>query len=249
LPRRAREVSQSGIYHVMARGISRERIFLDDADRRVYLNLMKRVKDEDGLLIFAFCLMDTHVHLLLRCGVVPLANSMKRLNVAYAVGFNKKYDRNGYLFQGRFRSEPVDNDDYFLTVFRYIHQNPVKASICSSCGSYRWSSYHAYANARAPLGLVDKEFPLELAGGRERLLKFTNTPNEDACLDVSISASDAEVRERLEQLLRSYGGASLSDLSVSTRNRLLCELKRMKGASIRQIARISGLSKSVVEKA
>lgn len=251
MPRAARARSASGIYHVMVRGIRGENIFLDNTDLKAYLKTLTRVKDDCGIVVYGYCLMDNHVHILLGEGQESLGASMRRIGVSYAVGFNNKYGRTGYLFQNRFRSEPVEDDAYFMTVLRYIHQNPVKAGLCQQCGAYPWSSYRAYANRQGRVELVDVRFALNLMGGLSRFLQFTNAPNDDKCLDIveKRRLSDDELRGRLEDLLADFNKATISALTIPDRNRLLRHLKKMEGTTLAQIAAVTGLSKNIVARA
>jgi len=140
MPRQPRKISGTGIYHVMLRGVNRQRIFEEPADYERFLLHLLQVKRNSEFKLFAYCLMSNHVHLLLKENEVPLAQIFKRLGARYASWFNKKYDRCGHLFQGRFRSEPVESDAYLITVLAYIYQNPVKAGLCNSPENYIWSS-------------------------------------------------------------------------------------------------------------
>lgn len=194
----ARVQSSSGIYHVMVRGVGHQDIFRDYEDRRRYLQILARIVGDYRLTLYAYCLMDNHTHLLLAEGEETIGESMKRIGVAYVHGFNSKYGRHGHLFQGRYRSEPVEDDQYFITVLRYIHQNPVKAGLCHDCGAFPWSSYRAYAYGRGQLAkLLDTRFALELMGGRECFFAFTNVMNDDICLEIEDKQrlSDAELLE------------------------------------------------------
>ena len=130
MPRQARKKSNSGVYHIMLRGINRQLIFEDDEDMQRFIETLKRYKDECGYSLYAFCLMGNHIHLLLKEGEEPISTILKRIAGSYVYWYNWKYGRSGHLFQDRFKSEPVEDDAYFLTVLRYIHQNPVKARIC-----------------------------------------------------------------------------------------------------------------------
>ena len=91
--------------------------------------------------LFAYCLMGNHVHLLLREGSEELSHMMKRIGIRFAAYYQWKYQHTGHVFQDRFRSEPVETDDYFLAVFRYIVLNPVKAGIAGQAGDWPWCSY------------------------------------------------------------------------------------------------------------
>ncbi len=128
MPRQARKSSSTGIYHVMLRGINRQDLFEDDDDYLQFLrslHLLVECYDERGYRIpsfchfYAYCLMPNHVHLLIQEKTAAIGDIVKRITVSYAYHFNKKYQRNGHLFQDRFRSEPVDDISYFKTLLRY----------------------------------------------------------------------------------------------------------------------------------
>ena len=147
--RKQREVSASGIYHVMLRGVNKQRIFEFSEDYQGFLRIMYQSKvtntegkpvDEPNFDVYAYCLMDNHVHLLLGTREVSLADVVKRIGSAYARFFNMRYQRVGHLYQDRFKSEPVNDLDYFRTLLRYIHRNPVKSGVCELPEQYQYSS-------------------------------------------------------------------------------------------------------------
>ncbi len=164
MPRTQRIPSPTGVYHVMMRGINRENIFHDELDflkmEKILRSLAKPV-DKKGVptpplcKIFAYCIMTNHIHLLIAELSEPISLVIKRLGIAYASYYNKRRQRTGPLFEGRFRSEPVDECDYFITLLHYIHYNPVKAGMTSKPGWYRWSSWHEY---ELPEDMVDRGF-------------------------------------------------------------------------------------------
>ena len=160
MPRNARSKSESGIYHIMLRGINRKSIFEDREDCERFLATLERYKKICGYEIFAYCLMVNHIHILLKVGDEDVDLIMKRLAGSFVFWYNNKYERVGHLFQDRFRSEPVEDDTYFLTVLRYIHQNPVKAGIVDKPEKYIWSSYNEYINLKNEL--TDIEFGLSI---------------------------------------------------------------------------------------
>ena len=153
MPRRPRIPSPTGIYHVMLRGINRSDIFLDEIDfmkmEKILRSLAKPV-DKRGnpkqpiCKIFAYCIMTNHIHLLIAEMDESISNIVKRLGGAYASYFNKRRNRTGPLFEGRFRSEPVNESEYFVTLLHYIHYNPVKAGMVPKPGWYKWSSMREY---------------------------------------------------------------------------------------------------------
>ena len=145
--------SNTGIYHVMLRGINRQDLFHEESDYLFFLERLrllahpKNEKNEPASPlcdIYAYCLMTNHVHLMLAPRERELSDVVKPLAISYARYYNTKYSRCGYLFQDRFKSEPVDNLNYVVTLFRYIHQNPVKAGIVEAVEEHPWSSWHDY---------------------------------------------------------------------------------------------------------
>ena len=144
MPRAARKRSATDIYHVMLRGINRNAIFQDDEDHRRFLRTLSDCKQVSGFRLYAWCLMPNHIHLLVHVQKEPLELIIKRIGSRFVWWYNMKYERVGHLFQDRYRSEPVEDDTYFLTVLRYIMQNPVKAGLADAPGGWPWSSYIHY---------------------------------------------------------------------------------------------------------
>ena len=124
MPRQPREKSESGIYHIMLRGINQQVIFEDYEDYSKFIETIETYKAVSGYKVFAYCLMSNHIHILLKVEKEDLDLIMKRIAGSYVYWYNWKYYRKGHLFQDRFKSEPVEDDEHFLTVLRYIHQNP-----------------------------------------------------------------------------------------------------------------------------
>ena len=181
MPREARKKSETNIYHVILRGINRQVIFEDDGDRHYFMSLMKYCKELSDFKLYAFCLMGNHVHLLLETGKEPLGLIFKRIGSRYVAWYNRKYQRTGHLFQDRFRSEAVEDGQYFMTVLRYILQNPMKAGMENCPGSWRWSSYLAYEKGNG--SITDTEYAIGLFEGRDQLLNYVKLGNEDAVMD------------------------------------------------------------------
>ena len=122
MPRSARKKSKTGIYHVMLRGINQQQIFEDNEDSEKFLQILKDCKAISEFKLYAYCLMGNHIHLLIHETEEPIEKFMKRIATRFVYWYNIKYQRVGHLFQDRFKSEPVEDDAYFLTVLRYIHQ-------------------------------------------------------------------------------------------------------------------------------
>ena len=120
MARKPRKKSESQIYHIILRGNNRQDIFYNDTDRLFMLSRIEKYSEQTNIEIYAYCLMDNHIHLLVGKANPNLSKFVQKLATSYAMYFNRKYDRCGHLFQGRFKSEPVETDEYFQTVFRYI---------------------------------------------------------------------------------------------------------------------------------
>lgn len=247
--RSARKRAESEVYHVMTRGVGRQVIFEDDADRLFYLAVLsEELASHDGELL-AWCLMDNHVHLLVRMRLEELSELMRALGSAYASFFNRRHDRVGHLFQDRFRSEPVESEAYLLTVVRYIHQNPVAAGLAPSC-EYRWSSYRAYLGLPCEGVPTECDAVLSMLGGVDGFVDFHRALDDDAaCIDVEERGVVSAERAR-EIAGVALGGVRVEEvfsLPRPERNRALRALRDAR-LSVRQIERLTGVSRGVISR-
>lgn len=265
MARNARRLSSCDIYHVMIRGNDKKDIFFDDEDRRRFLGILEKVKDSNNYYNLAYCLMNNHVHLLIREGCETISQTMKRINVTYAYYFNHKYNRIGHLFQDRFRSEIIEDDNYLLLAVRYIHNNPVKAGIVVKPEDYPWSSYKAYINiAKESTKLISKDLLIGIFSDDEKdavkqLIEFTNEPIDDLLIDMdrnerekNVLLNDSEVREHTIEILRQYEESIeyiQSCQNKKHRNNRIREIKEYTGASVRQLSSILGISKDIIFRA
>lgn len=138
------------MYHVIGRGNERKAIFRDDRDREAYLERLEKYRERFGFRLYAFCLLDNHVHLAIERGPVTLSRVMLALHGSYSQFFNRRHGRVGHLFQGRFKAFLVEKDRYLLALVRYIHENPVKAKIVERPELYAWSSDRFYRRGGGP---------------------------------------------------------------------------------------------------
>jgi REP element-mobilizing transposase RayT len=129
MPRQARLDAPDTLHHVMVRGIERTTIFRDDPDRTEFLGRLAALAEQGALTIYAWALLPTHVHLLVRTGRQPLSRSMRCLLTGYAGAFNRRHKRVGHLFQNRYKSIVVEEEAYLLELVRYLHLNPVRAKV------------------------------------------------------------------------------------------------------------------------
>ena len=228
----------------MLRGINRQQIFLEDEDYHKFIDVVECCREISSFRLFAYCLMGNHIHLLLQTVGEPLELVMKRIGTRYVVWYNNKYSRTGHLFQGRFKSEPIQTDSYFLTALRYILNNPVKAGICGKSGDYPYSSAVDYFTGG---GITDTAFA-ETLTGRETLLEYLMQISDDVCMDDNPPRTSD--RDALTIIRDIVGSAESSNavLSVSEHPEKYVRQLRQAGLSIRQISRLTGLSIGIVRK-
>jgi REP element-mobilizing transposase RayT len=248
MPRHARQLADSGIYHVMLRGVNRDAIFIEDEDPAMFLRSLALTRDASGCLVFAYCLMSNHVHLVLRSGEEPIGTVVKRLGVRYAGWFNRKYGRVGHLFQDRFKSVPVEDDAHLVTLLRYVWNNPVEAGIVELAEEYRWSS----------CGLVGRSSPLIDEGELQKLLP-TGRLGDIVPVPLPLPGDERGTRgrplrytdaEAAALLYRACGASSPPEFlrcAASRRRQAIREL-RTRSVAYDQIARVTGLSATTVRR-
>lgn len=135
-----------GLYHVTSRGDGREDIFLDDADRELFLAVLSETVERFNWVVHAYCLMGNHYHLLIETPDGNLSKGMRQLNGVYTQRFNRQHKRVGHVFQGRYKAIIVQKDSYLFELARYIVLNPVRAEMVRSAKDWPWSSYRATAD-------------------------------------------------------------------------------------------------------
>jgi len=245
--RRARKKSEMGIYHVIFRGINQQQIFEDAEDCEKYLQVLNDYKAVSGYKLLAYCLMGNHIHLLIKEEAETLEQIFKRISGRYVYWYNTKYRRIGHLFQDRYKSEAIDNDAYLMTVLRYIHRNPVKAQLALRPEDYRWSSYREYLMETTQI--VDTYIALGIVT-RDDFIHFHNLTENDSCLEVSeirARPTDEEVRKIITKEASCETATQFQALAIEDRDEALRKLKEA-GASVRQVSRLTGISKGVVER-
>ena len=247
MPRQARKKSKTGIYHIMLRGINQQQIFEDSEDFSKFLQVLKDCKAISEFEIYAYCLMGNHIHLLIQEIKEPIELVMKRITTRFVYWYNIKYRRVGHLFQDRFKSEAVEDDAYFLTVLRYIHQNPIKAGICKKPQDYQHSSYSEFLGLPY---LVNCNFVFDMID-KEQFIVFNNEKTFDKCLDVEdkplIKVTDEQAQRIIEKYSKCKNVAEFQKLSDNLKEKYIKKFHQ-NGISIRQIARLCGETKGMVEK-
>ncbi len=148
MPRNARVHYTHAFYHVMLQGNYRQAIFHSDSDYDRFYEILKKVTAQYNCRIHLFCLMTNHIHLLVEVEHIPLKKIIQVLTSTYSNYMNKKLERQGHLFRGRYLEKIVEDKRYMLELFYYIHMNPVKAMMVKTLSDYSWSSYHCYTKIK-----------------------------------------------------------------------------------------------------
>jgi REP element-mobilizing transposase RayT len=167
MPRQPRRDAPGVVHHVWARGIDGRAIFLDDADRQDLWERFSRILPESGMRCFACVLMSNHLHLVVQTGPVALSTVMRRIQTGFAMRFNGRTQRAGYLFQGRFGSRIVRDDGDLLRATAYVLRNPLEAGLVTDLDElarYPWCSFGALMGRRAPLLFESPSAALQLLG-------------------------------------------------------------------------------------
>ena len=243
------------------RGINHQNIFEDAEDNYLFINTLDRMRlryDDDGnpcgsnCTYYAYCLMNNHFHLLIREREESVGETVKRIASSYVYYYNRKYLRDGHLFKERFRSEPVNDMAYFVTLLRYIHQNPVKAGIVEHVKDYEYSSWGEYD------GTVEPVFQLCDTGTVLRRVPFDDLEamvneslsDEVNCLDMDDPSrsrpSDDQVWAYIKDKTGVTNSSAFQRLNDDIRRAVLKDLKEI-GASHRQLERLTGIGRGVIQ--
>lgn len=148
------------LYHITSRGNARQKIFLDDKDYYLFLKCLDLTSKRYSFLVYSFCLMPNHYHLLLETPEGNLSKIMRQLNGVYTQKFNKKYGRVGHIFQGRYKAILVEKERYLLELIRYINLNPVRANLVKDPLDWKWSSLPYILNIKKKLPFLSEDFIL-----------------------------------------------------------------------------------------
>ena len=242
MPRQARRKSESGIYHIILRGINQQTIFHDDEDNRKFLFVLNYYKNICNYKILAYCLMKNHIHLLLKEEGEDLSLIMKRIAGKYVYWYNAKYNRIGHLFQDRFKSEPVEDDAYLITALRYIHQNPVKAQISPDISEYPYSSYNEYISGAS---IADIDFISGILE-KDEYIEIHKYLSDSECLEIKLpkkTVTDENAKIIFESLTQSI---DLINMDREMEIKLTKALKA-NGLSVRQIIRLTPIKRRIAE--
>ena len=246
-----RKFSNMGIYHVYLRGISRYIIFYDDEDRLQFCYRLAKYSKEQNVSLFAYVLMDNHIHLLLRAQA--LSAFIWSVMISYVKSYNFKYKMSGNLCEKPFSSAPKDSIEKFNDCLSYILQNPVRAGMCKSIYDYRWSSANVYFNKKtynSMLVPIDFSFAETMLVSREHFKKIS----ENSITTEKDLREEKEIMHRCPygELLRYFNlflnGKTLSELSKNELKSLTLRMLNETCATYGQIASLLHVSYEFVRR-
>jgi putative transposase len=162
MARKPRIEFEGAFYHVITRGNQRQKVFKDKDDFLKYLEILSNYKIRYKYFLYAFVLMNNHLHLLIETQEILLSKILQGINQSYTTYFNRKYKTVGHLFQGRYKAILCDRDEYLLSLVKYIHSNPVRAKIVKTPDEYQWSSHHSYTKRTDRVTMVDTDQVLRM---------------------------------------------------------------------------------------
>ena len=227
MARGPRKCTNMFFYHIMVQGINKEYILNEVEDKRQYLKFINKVKKEIDVYIVSYCIMDNHVHILIKEEIECLSRFMHKVNTLYAMYYNKKYNRVGYVFRDRYKSQVIYSENQLYTCINYIHNNPVKAGICRLASEYEYSSYNEYIKNMEEIqrninGLLIKEDILDkkenfLEIEEEKEVEIKNAIEEYMKINNINFHTLKNERKNLKEIinmLKEYYGLSLRQISI-----------------------------------
>lgn len=157
MSRHPRFQAADAMYHITARGNRRALLYLDEADHIEWLDILAETATRYNIVVYAYCMMPNHFHLLLKTKEPNIGNTMRYLNGSYGRYFNERHELTGHVLQGRYHAEVIHSDAQLMETARYTVLNPVRANLAATAGAWRWSSHHYMLGTRpAPPWLADE---------------------------------------------------------------------------------------------
>lgn len=256
MAREARKQSETGYYHVMMRGNNREKIFRNTTEKQYLIELLQIQADEENISIIAYCLMDNHVHLLIRSDLQLMSEALKWINIKFAGRYNYKYKRTGHVFQGRYKSEVINTEEHLMQVIRYIHNNPVKAKMVSEASDYEWSSYKSYVDKKDKLiSSSERQMVIDLfSNSKEHYIKFHSEEETQEFLDIKEDI-EREREEKANRIINKYCQQYAIIKTIELKNRkdvlekIIIELLKNSNLSHRRIAEFLDIDRGTVHNA
>lgn len=253
MARQARVQSPTDYYHVIMRGNNREGIFSDQSRKQYFKDLLK-VQIEEGLIdIAGYCIMDNHVHIAIKADLDNLTKAIKSINIKYAMKFNKEKERIGHVFQDRYKSEIIADDNYLVQVIRYVHNNPVKAKMVRTPGEFKWSSYNEYIEKERGniVSSEQKEIVLILSNGINKFIDFHRLQDDNEYLEIKEDRDSYRLEKGQEIISEYFKEKGINEAKELNRDpefldEIIKKLLNNTNLSHRKIASLLGISNHIV---
>lgn len=196
MPRTSRKRSETGFYHVILRGNGKQNLFETDKDRAAFMEAARSSFSRDSVTLIAWCLMDNHVHLIIDDPLDRISTAIQRVTSTYAMYFNHSFGHSGHVFEGRYGSVPIIDDEQLLAAVKYVHNNPLKGMGITP-DRYPWCSYSEYASGVSRFADIDTL--LELLGGTQAFVMFSINDNVTGYRPAFKKYADEDERATLAQ--------------------------------------------------
>ena len=240
--------TNTNVYHVIIRGINRQDIFLDNQDYRKFIKELKRVKSKYEFEIYSYALMKNHIHLVMNDKNKNLSTSIQSLNISYSSYFNKKYERIGHLFENRFKSHTIESETYLKNVVRYIHKNPENACL----KPYMWTSYYEYIMSKYNKICTTKQVMNLFANNLENFKAFHDNyeKNQDYDKDFEMPGrlQEDEAIKIIKEIINEPNLMKIQNYEMTKKKEVLNKIMRIEGITKVQVSRITGISKSIIDR-
>lgn len=222
---------EGAFYHVITRGNQRQKIFKDKYDFIRYLEILSNYKNQYRYFLYAYVLINNHVHLLIETREIPLSKILQGINQSYTMYFNRKYKTVGHLFQGRYKAILCDKDEYLLSLVKYIHLNPIRARIVKRPDEYQWSSHHSYVKKADGKDIVDTDQVLRMfSEDKAKAKKLYRTYMGD-----SSPVKKEDIYNTIDQ--RILGSERFADKVMERYDGIIRQKRRRKEYTLPEIAR------------
>ena len=241
MARKPRVHYPGALYHVMVRGNNGEKVLNEEIQKNKYLDIIASYKEKIGFMLYAYCIMDNHAHLLIEVRDVPLSQIMQRIQQVYTQWFNHKYNRTGHVFQQRYKALLCDKDNYLLQLIRYIHNNPVKANLKDGI-KYKWSSHLYYAGKKsniADTSYILKIFSEDKNNAIKQYLQFMNQEDTEITYvnTDELHSSSVAVKNKKNELkninideiigaVRANEGVTIEEIIKKTRVQKISDIRK-----------------------
>ena len=248
MPRSNRTKSFTKVYHVIIRGINKQDIFLDKQDFLKFIQEIKNTKEKYKYELYAYALMNDHVHFVFFDKNENMSVAMQSLNVRYSAYYNKKYERTGHVFENRFKSKTIEETGYLKNLIRYIHKNPENAGL----EPYIWTSYYEYIGKEH---LIDSEIVLNLFGNdfiqsisnfKEFHKDYYKYQDIDRDFELLTKMKDEEVISIAKELLKEKNLLKIQGYNKEEKYKAINKILKIEGISKEQISRITGINRKTI---